>query len=127
MLNHDHIGTEHILLALIGEGTGTAAMALASLGMTEETARQQVEEITGRGQQEPPRGPIPFTPQGKKTLELSLREAIAVGNNFIGTEHILLGLLRAEDGVTIEVLNRLGADPTTIRQESDPACPGQAG
>jgi len=113
----DHIGTEHILLALIREGSGTAAVALASLGITTEAARGQVEEITGRGQQDPPRGHIPFSPRGKKTLELSLREAIALGNNFIGTEHILLGLLRVEDGVAIQILDRLGADPARVRQE----------
>ena len=82
MLNHNYIGTEHILLGLIHEGTGIAAKALESLGVTEEAARQQAEEIIGRGQQPPPRGHIPFVPRAKKTLELSLREAIALGNNF---------------------------------------------
>jgi Clp amino terminal domain, pathogenicity island component/UvrB/uvrC motif len=117
MLNHGNIGTEHILLALIREGTGTAARALAALGITEEAARQQVEEIIGPGRQDRPRGHIPFTPRGKKTLELSLREAIALGNNFIGTEHILLALLREGENPATQVLNRLGADPASVRQE----------
>ncbi len=117
MLHHNYIGAEHILLALIHEGTGTAASALGSLGITEEAARQQVEEISGRGQQDPPRGHIPFTPLAKKTLELSLREAIALGNNFIGSEHILLGLIRDGDNPATQVLNRLGVDPNRVRQE----------
>ena len=117
MLNHNYIGTEHILLALIHEGTGTAARALESLGITEEAARQQVAEIVGRGQQEPPRGHIPFTPRAKKTLELSLREAIALGNNFIGSEHILLGLIREGDNPASQVLNGLGVEPNRVRQE----------
>jgi ATP-dependent Clp protease ATP-binding subunit ClpC len=117
MLNHDYIGTEHILLALIHEESGVAAQALESLGITEEAARQQVEEITGRGQQDPPRGHIPFTPRAKKTLQLSMREAIALGHAYIGTEHILLGLVREDDGVAIRVLNGLGADPTRVRQQ----------
>ena len=117
MLNHDYIGTEHILLALIHEENGVAAQALESLGITEEAARQQVEEITGRGQQDPPRGHIPFTPRAKKTLQLSMREAIALGHAYIGTEHILLGLVREDDGVAIRVLNGLGADPTRVRQQ----------
>ena len=117
MLNHNYIGTEHILLGLIHEGTGVAAKALESLGITEEAARQQVEEIIGRGQQPTPRGHIPFVPRAKKTLELSLREAIALGNNFIGSEHILLGLIREGDNPATQVLNGLGADPNRVRQE----------
>jgi ATP-dependent Clp protease ATP-binding subunit ClpC len=117
MLSHNYIGTEHILLALIREGTGTAASALASLGITEEASRQQVEEIIGRGQQDPPRGHIPFTPRAKKTLELSLREAIALGHNFVGTEHILLGLIREGDNPATQVLNGLDVDPNRVRQE----------
>jgi ATP-dependent Clp protease ATP-binding subunit ClpA len=119
MLNHSYIGTEHILLALIRESTGIAARALGSLGITEEAARQQVEEIIGRGQQDPPRGHIPFTRRAKKTLELSLREAIALGNTSIGTEHILLGLIREGEGKSpaTQVLNGLGADPNRIRQQ----------
>jgi hypothetical protein len=121
MLNHDYIGTEHILLALIHEGRGTAAQALESLGVTEEAACRQVEQIIGRGQQDPPRGHIPFTPRAKKTLELSLREAIALGNTSIGTEHILLGLIREGEGKgkspAAQVLNGLGVDPNRVRQQ----------
>jgi ATP-dependent Clp protease ATP-binding subunit ClpA len=121
MLNHNYIGTEHILLALIHEGMGIAARALESLGITEEAARQQVEEIIGRGQQDPPRGHIPFTPRAKKTLELSLREAIALGNTSVGTEHILLGLIREGDGKSenpaTQVLDGLGVDPNRVRQQ----------
>jgi ATP-dependent Clp protease ATP-binding subunit ClpA len=116
-LNHDYIGTEHLLLALIREGTGTAARALASLGITEEAARQQVEAITGRGQQDVRRGHIPFTPRAKKALELSLREAIALGSNFIGTEHILLALIREGDNPATRVLNGMEVDPNRVRQE----------
>jgi ATP-dependent Clp protease ATP-binding subunit ClpC len=116
-LNHDYIGTEHILLALIRESGGIAAQALESLGITEEAARQQVEEIIGRGQQDPPRGHIPFTPRAKKALQLSMREAIALGHAYIGTEHILLGLLRQDDGAVIRVLNGLGVDPNRVRQQ----------
>ena len=91
-------GIALILLALIRESGGIAAQALESLGITEEAARQQVEEIIGRGQQDPPRGHIPFTPRAKKALQLSMREAIALGHAYIGTEHILLGFLREDDG-----------------------------
>jgi ATP-dependent Clp protease ATP-binding subunit ClpC len=121
MLNHNYIGTEHIMLALIHEGTGIAAQALESLGVTEEAARQQVEQIVGRGQQDPRRGHIPFTPHAKKTLELSLREAIALGNTSIGTEHILLGLIREGEGNSkspaTQVLDGLGLDPNRVRQQ----------
>jgi ATP-dependent Clp protease ATP-binding subunit ClpC len=117
MLNHNYIGTEHILVALIREEGGVAAQALESLGITEEAARQQVEEITGRGEPGPQRGHIPMTPRAKKTLQLSMREAIALGHAYIGTEHILLGLVREDDGVAVRVLNGLGADPNTVRQQ----------
>ena len=117
MLNHNYVGTEHILLALIREGGGVAAQALESLGITEEAARQQVREVTGRGQQHPPRGHIPFTPRAKKILQLSMREAIALGHAYIGTEHILLGLVREDDGAAVRVLNALGADPARVRQQ----------
>jgi ATP-dependent Clp protease ATP-binding subunit ClpC len=116
MLSHDYIGTEHILIALIREGGGVAAQALESLGITEEAARQQVEEITGRGQQDPPRGHIPFTPPAKKVLQLSMREAIALGHAYIGTEHILLGLIREGQSPGMQVLNGLGVDPDRVRQ-----------
>jgi ATP-dependent Clp protease ATP-binding subunit ClpA len=117
MLNHDYIGSEHILLALTRAGGGVAAQALKSLGITEEAARQQVEEIVGPGQAGEQRGHIPFTPRGKKILQLSLREAIALGHGYIGTEHILLGLVREDDGVAIRILNGLGADPNRVRQQ----------
>jgi ATP-dependent Clp protease ATP-binding subunit ClpA len=121
LLNHNYIGTEHILLALIHEGRGTAAQALESLGVFEEAARQQVEQIIGRGQQDPPRGHIPFTPRAKKTLELALREALQLGHNYIGTEHILLGLIREGEGKgkspATQVLNGLGVDPNRVRQQ----------
>ena len=108
-LNHNYIGTEHILLGLIHEGNGVAARSLESLGISLDAVRQQVEEIIGRGQQAPS-GHIPFTPRAKKVLELSLREALQLGHGYIGTEHILLGLLREGDGVAAQVLVRLGAD-----------------
>ena len=108
MLNHNYIGTEHILLGLIHEGEGVAAKALESLGISLEAVRQQVEEIIGQGQQAPS-GHIPFTPRAKKVLELSLREALQLGHNYIGTEHILLGLIREGEGVAAQVLVKLGA------------------
>jgi ATP-dependent Clp protease ATP-binding subunit ClpA len=117
MLNHDHVGTEHVLLGLIREGGGVAARALESLGITEEAARQQVEEIVGRGQPGVQRRHLPFTPPAKKILQLSLREAIALGHAHIGTEHILLGLVRAGDGRAMQVLNGLGVDPIRVRQQ----------
>jgi hypothetical protein len=116
-LNHDDIGTEHILLALIREGSGMAAQALTALGITEEAARQRVEEVTGRGQRRPPRGRTPFTPWARKALELSLREALAIGNSSIGTEHILLGLVRVGEGPAAQVLAGLGVDPNRVRQQ----------
>ena len=117
MLNHDYVGTEHILLGLVREGGGVAAQALESLGITEESARQQVEEIAGPGQPGPQRGHLPLTPRAKKILQLSMREAIALGHAYIGTEHILLGLVREDDGVAVRVLNNLGVDPNRVRQQ----------
>jgi ATP-dependent Clp protease ATP-binding subunit ClpC len=116
VLNHHYVGTEHILLGLIHEGDGVAAKALESLGISLETVRQQVEEIIGRGEQ-PPTGHIPFTPRAKKVLELSLREALQLGHNYIGTEHILLGMISEGKGVAAQVLVRLGADQDRVRQE----------
>ncbi len=116
LLNHNYIGTEHILLGLIHEGEGVAAKALESLGISLEKVRQQVEEIIGAGQS-PPSGHIPFTPRAKKVLELSLREALQLGHNYIGTEHILLGLIREGEGVAAQVLVKLGADLTKVRQQ----------
>ncbi len=116
LLNHNYIGTEHILLGLIHEGEGVAAKALESLGISLEKVRQQVEEIIGVGQS-PPSGHIPFTPRAKKVLELSLREALQLGHNYIGTEHILLGLIREGEGVAAQVLVKLGADLGRVRQQ----------
>src|ERR1700751_4629621 len=116
MLNHNYIGTEHILLGLIHEGEGVAAKALESLGISLEAVRQQVEEIIGQGQQAPS-GHIPFTPRAKKVLDLSLREALQLGHNYIGTEHILLGLIREGEGVAAQVLVKLGADLNRVRQQ----------
>ncbi|SDL43227.1 ATP-dependent Clp protease ATP-binding subunit ClpC, partial [Arthrobacter sp. ov407] len=116
MLNHGYIGTEHILLGLIHEGEGVAAKALESLGISLDGVREQVQEIIGPGQ-ESPSGHIPFTPRAKKVLELSLREALQLGHNYIGTEHILLGLIREGEGVAAQVLVKLGADLSRVRQQ----------
>jgi ATP-dependent Clp protease ATP-binding subunit ClpA len=116
LLNHNYIGTEHLLLGLIHEGEGVAAMALESLGISLEAVRAQVEEIIGQGQSAPT-GHIPFTPRAKKVLELSLREATQLGHNYIGTEHILLGLIREGEGVAAQVLVKLGADLSRVRQQ----------
>jgi ATP-dependent Clp protease ATP-binding subunit ClpC len=116
MLDHNYIGTEHILLGLIHEGTGVAAKALESLDISLDVVRQQVEEIIGRGQ-ETPSGHIPFTPRAKKVLELTQREAQQLGHDYIGTEHILLGLIREGSGVAAQVLVKLGADLNRVRQQ----------
>jgi len=126
MLNHNYIGTEHILLGLIHEGEGVAAKALESLGISLEAVRSQVEEIIGQGQT-PPTGHIPFTPRAKKVLELSLREALQLGHNYIGTEHILLGLIREGEGVAAQVLVKLGADLNKVRQQVIQLLSGYAG
>src|SRR6201996_6384400 len=117
MLGHNSIGTEHLLLGLIHEGEGVAAKALESLGISLETVRQQVEEIIGHGEQAPLTGHIPFTERAKKVLELSLREAIQLGHNYIGTEHILLGLIREGEGVAAQILVKLGADLNRVRRQ----------
>ncbi len=114
MLRHNYVGTEHLLLGLIHEGEGVAAGALESLGINREAVRQQVEEIIGHGRK-PVSGHIPFTPRTKKVLELSLREALALGHHYIGTEHLLLALLREGQGVAAQVLTRLGADHAQVR------------
>jgi ATP-dependent Clp protease ATP-binding subunit ClpC len=115
LLNHNYIGTEHILLGLIHEGEGVAARALESMDINLESVRSQVVEIIGQGSQAPS-GHIPFTPRAKKVLELSLREALQLGHNYIGTEHILLGLIREGEGVAAQVLVKLGAELTKVRQ-----------
>jgi ATP-dependent Clp protease ATP-binding subunit ClpA len=115
LLNHNYIGTEHILLGLVHEGDGVAARALTSLDISLEAVRLEVEQIIGRGQAAPA-GHIPFTPRAKKVLELSLREALQLGHNYIGTEHILLGLVREGEGVAAQVLVALGADLDRVRQ-----------
>jgi hypothetical protein len=116
MLNHNFVGTEHILLGLIHERQGVAASALQSLGISLEAVRQQVEQIIGQGQRAPS-GHIPFTPRAKKVLELSLREAHQLGHDYIGTEHLLLGLIREGEGVAAQVLVRLGADLNRVRRQ----------
>jgi ATP-dependent Clp protease ATP-binding subunit ClpC len=126
MLNHNYIGTEHILLGLIHEGEGVAAKALESLGISLEGVREQVEEIIGQGQTAPA-GHIPFTPRAKKVLELSLREALQLGHNYIGTEHILLGLIREGEGVAAQVLQKLGADLNRVRTQVIQLLSGYAG
>ncbi len=114
-LNHGWIGTEHLLLGLLAEGKGTAARVLASVGITLEAARREVEAMIGRGE-DPPSGHIPFTPRAKKCLELSLREALQRGDNYIGTGHLLLALMRESDGVAAQVLGRLGASHSHLRE-----------
>jgi ATP-dependent Clp protease ATP-binding subunit ClpC len=120
-LNHHSIGTEHILLGLIREDEGTAAQVLQSLGLDLEAVRQQVAEIVGQDKEsqdkQGPSGHIPFTARAKKVLELSLREALQLGHDHIGTEHILLGLVRQGDGVAGQVLVRLGADLDHVRTQ----------
>jgi ATP-dependent Clp protease ATP-binding subunit ClpA len=117
LLRHNYIGTEHLLLGLIREGEGVAAKVLESMDISLAATRQRVEEIIGHeGQGNLPSGHIPFTPRAKKVLELSLREAMQLGHNYIGTEHILLGLIREGEGVAAQALRELGADLTTVRQ-----------
>ncbi len=116
MLDHSHIGTEHLLLGLLHEGEGVAARALANLGVSLEAVRAQVDAMIGRGQRAPG-GHIPFRPRAKKALELALRESLRLGDNYIGTEHILLGLIREGDGVAAQVLVELGASPERVRQQ----------
>ena len=117
LLNHSFIGTEHILLGLIHEGEGLAAKALESLGISLEAVRERVEETIGPAGAGPTGDSPPFTPRAKKVLELSLREALQLGHNYIGTEHILLGLVREGEGVGAQVLVSLGADLPRVRQQ----------
>jgi ATP-dependent Clp protease ATP-binding subunit ClpC len=115
--SHDWIGTEHLLLGLIQEGSGVAVKALESLGISLGAVRQQVDEIIGTGQQVPRAGRLPFTPRAKKVLELSSREASVSGHNYIGTEHLLLALIRESDGVAGQVLTGLGANLSGVSQQ----------
>ncbi len=134
LLRHDYVSAEHLLLGLLYEGAGVAAKALDSLGLSREDLRGQVTEIISPGQSSPA-GPIPFTPQAKKVLELSLREALALGRHYIGTEHLLLGLLRDSEGIAAQVLTRQGAGHARVRDrvqdlladECTPAAAGEAG
>ena len=114
-LNHNYIGTEHLLLGLITEGEGVAAKALESLDINKDAVRSAVIDIIGEGEK-PVEGHIPFTPRAKRVFELSLREALQLGHNYIGTEHLLLGLLKEGEGVASQVLIKLGADLSKVRQ-----------
>jgi ATP-dependent Clp protease ATP-binding subunit ClpC len=116
LLDHNYIGTEHLLLGLVREGEGVAARALTSLGISLEAVQQQVAEIIGRGER-PPSGHIPFTARAKKVLELSAREADALGDSYVSTEHLLLGLLRLGEGVGVQVLVGLGGDVNPVRDQ----------
>jgi ATP-dependent Clp protease ATP-binding subunit ClpA len=126
MLNHNYLGTEHLLLGLVHEGEGVAARALESLGISLGAVRQQVQEIIGQGQQAPA-GHIPFTPRAKKVIELAQREATDLGHNYIGTEHLLLGLAREGEGVAAQVLVKLGADLAGVREQVVHLLHGPAG
>jgi ATP-dependent Clp protease ATP-binding subunit ClpC len=116
LLKHTYIGTEHILLGLLSEREGVAGRVLESLGISLDSVRHQVEQRVGRGTSAP-QGHIPFTPRAKKVLELALREALQLGHNYIGTEHLLLGLIREGEGVASQVLGKLGADLDTVRRQ----------
>ena len=115
-LNHNYIGTEHLLLGLMREPESVAARALQELKISQDTVRERVIQIVGRGQQ-PPSGHVPFTPRAKKVLELSLREALQLSHNYIGTEHILLGLIREGEGVAAQVLVKLGGNLAVVREK----------
>jgi len=116
-LDQNYIGPEHILLGLVREGDGVAVKALESLGISPDVIRQRVEEIIGRGQHTPS-GHIPFTPRAKKVMELSLRESQRLGHHYIGTEHILLGLISEGDGVAAQVLTSLGAEHDRVQEQA---------
>jgi ATP-dependent Clp protease ATP-binding subunit ClpC len=126
LLNHNYLGTEHLLLGLVSEGQGVAAKALESLGISLDGVRAQVQAIIGQGQSAPT-GHIPFTPRAKRVLELSLREAKQLGHNYIGTEHILLGLIREREGVAAQVLVTLGGDLSRVRRQVIQLLSGAAG
>jgi ATP-dependent Clp protease ATP-binding subunit ClpC len=116
-LRHNYIGTEHLLLGLLREEEGIAARVLGELGVTVDEVRAQVGRIVGQGDEEVDTGQIPFTPRAKKVLELALREAQALGHQYIGTEHVLLGLVRENSGVAARILLDFGADAERIRNE----------
>lgn len=118
MLQHNYIGTEHFLLGLIHEGQGVAAKVLADLSVDVEKVRNDVREIIGMGQQAPS-GHIPFTPRAKKILELALREALQLGHNYVGTEHLLLGIIREGEGVGAQVLVKRGLDLAVLQVLAD--------
>ena len=126
-LHHNWIGTEHLLLGVISEGQGVGAKALEALGVSLDAVRLQVEEIIGRGPAPVAEGHIPFTPRAKKVLELSLREALQLSHDYIGTEHILLGLIREGDGVAAQVLVMLGCDLNRTRRQVIQMLHGQQG
>jgi ATP-dependent Clp protease ATP-binding subunit ClpC len=125
-LKHNYIGTEHLLLGLIREEAGVAAQVLGSLDLTLERVRGQIVRIVGSGE-EVNVGQVPFTPRGKKVLEVSLREALSLGHNYIGTEHILLGLVRDHNGVAARILLDFDADSDKIREEVIRLLPGPSG
>ncbi len=114
-LGHEHVGTEHLLLGVLRVDDGLAARALNSLGITTEVVRREVERVVGRGADAPP-GRMRFTPRAKKVLELALREARALEHNYIGTEHVLLALVREEEGVAFRILHDVGADAEKVRR-----------
>ncbi len=117
-LGHNYIGTEHLLLGLIRTGNGVAAEVLAQLDVGLEATRQQIRDLMGEGEPERAQsGHIPFTQRAKKVLELSLREALQLSRDYIGTEHILLGLIREGEGVAVAVLERLGTSPAQVREQ----------
>ena len=126
LLDHNFIGTEHLLLGLVHEGQGVAVRALEALSISLEALREQVEEVVGRGGRRVD-GHIPFTPRAKRVLELSLREALQLGHNYIGTEHILLALVREGEGVAAQVLTLQGADLSSVRNQVINLLSGYAG
>src|SRR3989338_7748588 len=115
--NHDYIGTEHILLGLVREGEGVAAAVLENLGLSSEKIRMEVEKLVQTGPSTVISGDIPFTPKAKKVMELAMDEAVSLGHNYVGTEHLLLGLLREGEGVASQVLINLGLDLNKVRNE----------
>jgi ATP-dependent Clp protease ATP-binding subunit ClpA len=126
-LRHNYIGTEHLLLGLLREEDGVGRRVLESLSISADSVRLQVVRIVGEGEGEAvPAGQIPFTPRAKKVLELALREGLALGHNYIGTEHILLGIARENDGVAARILRELGADAETIRDAVIRTVPGMS-